>query len=153
MVVEKNANKKLAFDYFGMLIILFGILRIVSILLSSFPEESFQSFYKEALFYFGFFAFNFYLKTFDDEKYKTIIYVFAAAAAVVAIIGIVLFNLNYVHRAQSFSSGYMTFSAYLLTAIGIASAIYLLISKKFKSWYWICGVVLILSGIITSLAG
>ncbi|MFO7448250.1 MAG: hypothetical protein R6W90_17965, partial [Ignavibacteriaceae bacterium] len=148
---EKNKNKRKAFDYFSLLILLFGLLRIVSILLSSFPEESIQSLYKEALFYLGFFAFNFYLKVFEEDKLVNLVYAFTAGAVAAAVIGLILFNLNHVHRAQSFSSGYMTFSAYLLTATGIAAGISPAIQKKYKPWYWIVGVTLILAGIVTSL--
>lgn len=65
---EKYSDKKKAMDLLTLAVIAFGIVRIVSIILSEYHADSIESLYKEALFYFSFFAFNYYLKVFSPEK-------------------------------------------------------------------------------------
>jgi O-antigen ligase len=148
---ESRENKKKAFDTAGRLILLFGIMRLVSVLLSSYPSESIQSLYKEALFYAGFFVFNFYIKIFYNRKLINLTLVFSGAAALVALSGLVLFNIGKVSRAQSFSSGYMAFSSYLMAVSALAVFLYPLLKNKKDEWLLSAGLVLIYSGIITSL--
>ncbi len=116
---EKFSEKKKAFGIFNEVIFIFLIVRIISILFSDFPGDSNQAYYKDALFYLGFFSFDFYLKTLDKKRMKAAVYSFAAAAAAVALLGLVRFNMSTIDRAQSFSSGYSTFSSYLLVGFGI----------------------------------
>jgi O-antigen ligase len=148
---ESRENKKNAFDTAGRLILLFGFMRLISILLSSYPSESIQSLYKEALFYAGFFVFNFYIKIFYNKKLNNIVFLFAGAASLVALSGLVLFNLGLVSRAQSFSSGYMAFSSYLMALSALAVFLYPLLKNKRDKLLLTLGLVIIYSGIITSL--
>ncbi len=148
---ESIKSKRKALDIFVGLILIFGFIRILSIIFSQYPSVSVQSFYKDALFYFSFFAFSFYLKVFSKSKIKIIAYSFIISAAVIAIIGLVLFNLKLYERAQSFSSGYATFSSYLLAALGVFIALPFSFNKKYDRTLRILGMALILSGIITSM--
>lgn len=148
-IFDKFSEKKKAFDIFSKVIFIFLVVRIISILFSSYPGDSNQAYYKDALFYFGFFSFDFYLKTLDKKRIKIIVYSFAVAAAVIALIGLIRFNLSLVDRAQSFSSGYSTFSSYLLAGFGVL----ICLSTDIKNVYILKTVLLalILSGVITSL--
>jgi O-antigen ligase len=148
---ERFTDKRKSFDIFGLVILLYGAARLISIIFSEFPEESIHSLYKEALFYFSFFSMNFYLKVFDDNYLRKTAYAFVTASAVVAIIGIIKFNLDFDYRASSFSSGYMAFSTYLLA--GLSLLIFSIPLKDVVS-NWIVrsfGISFILTGIITSL--
>ena len=148
---ESIENKKKSLDIFTWLIAGFGIIRILSIIFSQYPGVSVQSFYKDALFYFGFFSFSYYLKVIDYGKLKSILNYFSLAAIVVALIGVVLFNLSYVDRAQSFSSGYSTFSSYLIVGLGVMIAVPPRIKMKNFDILIPLGTALVISGIITSL--
>ncbi len=149
-IFEAWENKKSAFDTILYAVILFGILRLISIIFSVYPSQSVTAIPKEILFYTGFFAMSFYLKVFDDKKFDWVIYVFSFSAVLVAFIGILQFIFQIVDRAQSFSSGYSTFSSYLLAVLGIY-----LVLIEFVKWnskyYWIIGLGIILTGLITSL--
>ncbi len=150
-LLERFSNKRKAFDFFGLLILLYGAARLISIIFSEFPEESIHSFYKEALFYFSFFSMSFYLKILDENYLRKIAYTFAIASAVVAVIGIIKFNLDFDYRASSFSSGYMAFSTYLLAGLSI---LIFSIPLKDVALNWLVrsfGSSFILTGIITSL--
>ncbi|MHB1687122.1 MAG: O-antigen ligase family protein [Ignavibacteriaceae bacterium] len=147
---ESGKSKKDAMDIFSWLIIIFGVVRIISIFFSNFPSVSYQSFYKDALFYFGFFSMSFYFKVFDKETIKKIIYAFITGAILVSLIGLYQFNLKLVDRAQAFSSGYATYSSFLLAALGLFIATSFPHVKKFSSILLPLGISLLLSGIITS---
>ena len=151
-IFEKWIEKKNAFDVFSKVFLIYLVVRIAALIFLEFPEVSVQILYKEVLFYLCFFSFSFYLKSFDVEKIKTIVYYFSFASAVIALIGIVRFNLSIVERAESFSSGYATFSSYLLTGLG-CSLIFWGWGKEARSFKWlrIFAAAVILAGIITSL--
>ncbi|MEJ2614426.1 MAG: hypothetical protein P8Z35_05685, partial [Ignavibacteriaceae bacterium] len=148
-IFDKFSEKKKAFDIFSKVILIFLAVRIISILFSSYPGDSSQAYYKDALFYFGFFSLDFYLKALDKKKIKIIVYSFTVAAAVIALIGLFRFNLSLVVRAQSFSSGYSTFSSYLLVGFGVL----ICLSTDIKKGFILKSVLLalIFSAVITSL--
>ncbi|MGC8898594.1 MAG: O-antigen ligase family protein [Bacteroidota bacterium] len=150
-IFEKLGNKRKALDRFGILILLFGFVRLLSIIFSKYPEVSVHSLYKEALFYFGFFSINYYLKVLDKQRLIYIVYGFIISAFVVAGIGVILFNLGSVERAQSVTSGYSAFSSYLLTGIGLSLCVHYRSGRKYIALAWLTGVSLIFAGIITSL--
>ena len=118
-ILDKFSEKKKAIDIFSRVIFIFLVIRVISIVFSSYPVDSSQAYYKDALFYLGFFSFDFYLKALDKKRIRIVVYFFAAAAGVIAFIGLLSFNLSLVERAQSFSSGYSTFSSYLLAGFGV----------------------------------
>ena len=104
---------------------------------------------------------QFYLKTFDQKKLLNISRLYILAGVLTAFMGLILFNyypfinkfyeIGIVDRTRSFSSGYMVFSSYLLTGLGIFVGFPNLFKKK---WDWIAtavGISIILSAIITSL--
>lgn len=149
-ISEKNSDKRKTFDRITFWILLFGFVRIVSIIFSEYFSISSESFYKEALFYLSFFSFSYYLKLFNKDKIIHIAAVFILSAILSAIIGITQFNLSLVERAQSFSSGFSLFSSFLLTGLGLALCFPKNEVKYFDS-YKAVGIAIILSGVITSL--
>ncbi len=148
---EKNSEKKKAFDTLTFIIIAFGIMRLLSIIFSEYPSSSNESFYKEALFYFSFFALSFYLKTYNDKEFADVVFFFVAGAAINALIGLIKFNLSIDERAQSFSSGYAAFSSYMLAAFGLALFYRKNIIKKYDKYLWGILLSVLAAAIITSL--
>ena len=148
---ESNKNKFKAFDKITYIFIVFVLIRILSTLYSDYPDSSNQIYYKDSLFFSSFFAFGYYLKVFDKSKLRTIYYAFVIAAIVVAGIGLTKFLTCNVERAQSFTSGYSTFSSYLVSLIGFALILFKSIRAKRTRLLLAAGIILILSGIVTSL--
>jgi len=131
---ESNKNKFKAIDTISYIFIVFVLLRILSALFSDYPNSSNQIYYKDALFFLSFFAFGYYLKVFDNGKLRTIYYAFVVAAIFFAFIGLTKFLTGNVERAQSFTSGYSTFSSYLVSLIGFALILFRLIIAKRKGF-------------------
>jgi O-antigen ligase len=148
---ESNKNKFKAIDTISYIFILFVIVRILSTLFSDYPDSSNQIYYKDALFFLSFFAFGYYLKVFEESKLRTIYYVVVIAAIIVACIGLTRFLIGNVERAQSFTSGYSTFSSYLVSLIGFALILFRLIKGKQQELLLAGGIVLMVCGIVTSL--
>lgn len=148
---ESNKNKFKAIDTISYIFIVFVLIRILSALFSDYPDSSNQIYYKDLLFFLSFFAFGYYLKVFDESKLRTIYYAVVIAAIIVACIGLTKFLTGNVERAQSFTSGYSTFSSYLVSVIGFALILFRLIKAKHQRLLLATGVVLMLSGIVTSL--
>jgi O-antigen ligase len=148
---ESNKNKFKAIDTISYIFIVFVLIRILSTLFSNYPDSSNQIYYKDSLFFLSFFAFGYYLKVFDESKLRTIYYALVIAAIFVACIGLTKFLTGNVERAQSFTSGYSTFSSYLVSLIGFALILFRLIKAKQQKILLAAGIVLMLSGIVTSL--
>jgi O-antigen ligase len=148
---ESNKNKFKAIDTISYIFIVFVLIRILSTLFSNYPDSSNQIYYKDSLFFLSFFAFGYYLKVFDESKLRTIYYALVIAAIFVACIGLTKFLTGNVERAQSFTSGYSTFSSYLVSSIGFALILFRLIKAKQQKILLAAGIVLMLSGIVTSL--
>jgi O-antigen ligase len=148
---ESNKNKLKAIDTISYIFIVFVLIRILSTLFSNYPDSSNQIYYKDSLFFLSFFAFGYYLKVFDESKFRTIYYALVIAAIIVACIGLTKFLAGNVERAQSFTSGYSTFSSYLLSLLGFALILFKLIKAKQQKILLTAGIVLMLSGIVTSL--
>jgi len=147
---EKNEEKRKAFDSYTVVVFMFGIVRIIAITFSNFPSSSIPALYKEAFFYLGILVFGFYIKAFY-KKIDLIIGVFIVSSTIVALLGIVLFDLNLVYRAQSFSSGYTVFSIFLLQSFILTAFTFR--ELKFKNSYLLGGIsmILIITAIITSM--
>lgn len=150
-LVEKSKNKSAAYDNICRLFLIFIVVRVISVVFSEFFNSSVHLFYKDAIFFLSFFAMSFYSKLFDEKKRKIIAFAFVIAAMVVAVVGLVKFNLGLVHRAESFSSGYMAYSTYLLAALGFGVLLYNFINEKKFLIVWSAGTGLIIAGIIVSL--
>lgn len=150
-LLEKNKNKLLAFDKISLLFFLFIIIRVLSAIFSSYPDSSLSMLYKDGIFFLSFYAMCFYLKVLGEIKIKTIVFTFVIAAMAVALIGLIKFNLGLVHRAESFSSGYMAYSLYLLASVGFGLLLYNFITQKKYAVAWTVGICLIFSGIGASL--
>jgi len=148
---ESNKNKFKAIDTISYVFIVFVLIRILSALFSDYPDSSNQIYYKDLLFFLSFFAFGYYLKAFDERKLRTIYYAFVIAAIIVACVGLTKFLTGNTERAESFTSGYATFSSYLVSVIGFALILFRLIKAKHQKLLLAAGVVLMLSGIVTSL--
>lgn len=148
---EHWKDKRAAFNQILYVVVFFGIIRLISIIFSAYPAESASAIPKEILFYLGFFSMSFYLRVFDDQKFYKVIFVFTISAVVVAFIGLLQFNLKIVERAQSFTSGYSTFSSYLLASLGIYLILTEFIKRKSGYYLWLIGIIIIFAGIATSL--
>ena len=148
---EKHEQRKKAFDIILKFIVVFGLVRLISIFLSEYPQSSYESFYKEGLFYTSAAAIPFYLKTLDKKSILTLMLAFIIGAAVMSLVGSTRYFLNQVERAQAFTSSYAVFSSYLLAAFSVA----LFYPKKIKSnsqiLLWSAVYIIILIGIVTSL--
>lgn len=148
---ESNKSKIKALDTLSYIFIVFVVIRILSAILSDFPESSNQIYYKDLLFFLSLFVFRYYLKVFDERKIRTIYYALVIAGIFIACIGLTRFLTGDVERAQSFTSGYSTFSSYLVSLIGFAVVLFKLIKAKKQRLLLAAGIVLMLSGIVTSL--
>ena len=148
---EKNKERKKAFDNILAFILIFGLVRLISIFLSQYPHNSYESFYKEGLFYTSAVAIPFYLRTLNKKSVLNLILAFIIGATIMSLVGSIRFLLNDVERAQAFTSSYAVFSSYLLAAFSVA----LFIPKKVKSIseisFWSIIYIIILVGIVTSL--
>lgn len=148
---EKHEQRKKSFDIILKFIVVFGLVRLISIFLSEYPQSSYESFYKEGLFYTSAAAIPFYLKTLDKKSILTLMLAFIIGAAVMSLVGSTRYFLNQVERAQAFTSSYAVFSSYLLAAFSVA----LFYPKKIKSNFhillWSAVYIIILIGIVTSL--
>ncbi len=148
---EKHEQRKKAFDVILKFIVVLGLVRLISIFLSEYPQSSYESFYKEGLFYTSAAAIPFYLKTRDKKSVLTLMLAFIIGAAVMSLVGSTRYFLNQVERAQAFTSSYAVFSSYLLAAFSVA----LFYPKKIKNnsqiLLWTAVYIIILIGIVTSL--
>jgi len=148
---EKHEQRRKSFDIILKFIVVFGLVRLISIFLSEYPQSSYESFYKEGLFYTSAAAIPFYLKTLDKKSILTLMLAFIIGAAVMSLVGSTRYFLNQVERAQAFTSSYAVFSSYLLAAFSVA----LFYPKKIKSNFhillWSAVYIIILIGIVTSL--
>ncbi|MEJ5262273.1 MAG: O-antigen ligase family protein [Ignavibacterium sp.] len=148
---ENKSEKKKAFDSITAFILVFGLVRLITIFLSEYPQSSYESLYKEALFYTSAVAIPFYLKTLEKKKVIELMLVFILGAVIISIIGSTRFFIGEVERAQSFSSSYTVFSGYLLTAFVSA----LFFPKKNKNFsqiiLWSVVYSILFLGIFTSL--
>lgn len=150
-LLEKNKNKLLAFDKISLLFFIFIFIRVLSVIFSDYHDSSIPMLYKDGIFFLSFYAMCFYLKVFNAKKIKTMAFTFVIAAMAVALIGLIKFNLGLVHRAESFSSGYMAYSLYLLASLGFGLLLYNFIAQKKYAAAWTAGIAIIISGIATSL--
>jgi len=149
-LLEKVSEKKKSLDLVTYFILIFGLIRVIAVIFSHYQKSSVEIFYKEILFYLGFFSFVFYLKTFDLVKLRNILYMFISIAALIALTGVIRFNLSLVQRAQAFAP-YTTFASYLLVAFAFAVSFRFGIESKFNNTIRILISTIILCGIITSL--
>ncbi|HEX9252930.1 MAG TPA: O-antigen ligase family protein [Ignavibacteriaceae bacterium] len=148
---EKHQERKKAYDQIIAFIIIFGLVRLISIFLSEYPHTSYESLYKEGLFYTSAAAIPFYFKTLNKKLILNLMLAFIIGAAVMSLVGSIRFFINDVERAQAFTSSYAVFSSYLLAAFSVA----LFFPKKIKSnselLFWSVIYIIILTGIVTSL--
>jgi O-antigen ligase len=148
---EKWDEKKKLLDMLTGSVIVFGTIRLISIVFSAYPSVSYESLYKEALFYTTLVSLSFYLKTFDKKLLLNLILVFIIGAAAMSVAGIIKFILGNVDRAEGFTSGYTVFSSYLITTFGIA----LFYPKRNQNarWqiFWTLIIFVLFAGIVASL--
>lgn len=146
---EKDKMK--ANDVFLYLILAFGLLRVVTIFTSEYFDSSLRTIQKELLFYTTTIALFFYLKTFSRKSISKLSDVFIHSGAVVAAIGFILFSMGTYHRAQSFGSGYATFSTYLTVILMFVLSLHSRYKGTKKSLLWSLETGLILTGIILAM--
>lgn len=148
---EKNQEKRKATGIILYAIFIFGLIRTISIFLSDFPSLSYQSFYKEAIFYTTAVSLSFYYKTLEKEELIKLFNFFIIGAIVIALIGIYRFYSGDVERAQSFSGSYTVFSSYLLAVFSFSLFYTKDYSKKFSQIIWSVIYIILFLGIFTSL--
>lgn len=148
---EPIKQKKLAVDNLLKIVLLFCFVRVVTAIFSEYPEVSSQIFYKELVFYLSVISLNFYIKTLNNKKLNDFLKVFLLSVVVVAIIGIVRFNLNLTHRANSFVSGYSTYSMFLLVSFAFLIGIKNKLFPNLKWYYYSIPLAIILAGLFTSM--
>lgn len=148
---EKQDEKKKAFDIITAFVLVFGLVRLITIFLSEYPQSSYESLYKEALFYTSAVALSFYLKTLEKKKVIELMMIFILGAGVISIIGATRFIIGDVERAQSFSSSYTVFSGYLLTAF-VTALFFPKDDKKLSQYlFWAVIYSVLFLGLLTSL--
>jgi len=146
---EKNKSKGI--DLLIIIVLAFGIIRIISIIFSEYFDSSIIAVQKELLFYTTLVALSFYIKTFSRKDIIRLIEIFIHSGALIALIGIILFAMGKVHRAQSFGSGYATFSTYLVVVLMFILTFHSYFSSRKKLILWIAETSLIISGIILAM--
>lgn len=146
---EKNKSKGI--DILIFIVLAFGIIRIISIIFSEYFDSSIIAVQKELLFYTTLVALSFYIKTFSRKDIIRLIEIFIHSGALVALIGIILFAMGKVHRAQSFGSGYATFSTYLVVVLMFILTFHSYFTSRKKLILWIAETSLIISGIILAM--
>lgn len=151
-LTERFSEKKLAFERLELIFLIFILFRLVSVTLSEFPESSYQSLYKDLLFYCSLFAFSFYFKAIPIENAKKIMRWSIYSAALVSVIGIVLFNLGIKDRAASITSGYATFSTYLVVMFAIVFTVYNKNSAGITRIFWTLISGILFTGIVVALS-
>jgi O-antigen ligase len=150
-IFDNWGEKKKSVDIIIKTIFLFGVIRLISLIFSSYPATSNEALYKEAFFYAAVLAFFFYIKTFEKKKVLDLILIFILGAVAMSVVGITKFVLGNVERAEGISSGYAVFSSYLLVALALA----LFYPRKFQNvrlnLYWPVIILTLFIGITTSL--
>jgi len=148
---ERNDEKRKTSGDILYAILIFGLIRTISIFLSDFPSLSFQSFYKEAIFYTTAVSLNFYYKVLEKEELIKLFNFFIIGSVIISLIGIYRFYSGDVERAQSFSGSYTVFSSYLLTALSFSLFFIKDYSKKTSQVVWSLVYIILFLGIFTSL--
>lgn len=138
-------------DLFLYVILGFGIIRLISIFFSEYFSVSLIAIQKELLFYTTILALFYYLKTFKREQITKQLEIMIHAGAIVALIGIILFSLGTSHRAQSFGSGYATFSTYLTVILMFILSFHTNYKFKRGTLIWVLETGLVISGIILAM--
>jgi len=148
---EKWNEKKNMFDIIFLSVLLFGFIRLLSVIFSEFPSSSIESLYKEALFYVVLVSLPFYLKTLDKDKLFKLVQIFILGAVAMSLVGITRFLIGDVNRAEAISSSYTVFSAYLMVALGITLYFSGRIQSTRSLLYKSLTVFILFSGIVASL--
>jgi len=146
---EKNKLKGINIPV--LIVLAFGIIRIISIIFSEYFDSSIIAVQKELFFYTTLVALSFYIKTFSRKDIIRLIEIFIHSGALVALIGIILFSMGKVHRAQSFGSGYATFSTYLVVVLMFILSFHSYFQSRKELILWIAETSLIISGIILAM--
>ncbi|MCS7052551.1 MAG: O-antigen ligase family protein [Ignavibacterium sp.] len=150
-LLERNEEKKKTTGMILYSIFIFGIIRLLSIVFSEYPSISYQSIYKEAIFYTSAIALSYYYKALEKEEIIKILTIFIIGASLISLIGIFRFYSGEVHRAQSYSGSYTVFSSYLLVAFSFSLFFYKNLTKIRSQIFWAIIYVIIFTGIFTSL--
>lgn len=150
-IFERWEEKKKTFGLVLYAVFIFGIIRVISILLSEFPSSSYQSFYKEAIFYTTAISLSFYYKTLYKDDLIKLFNIFIIGAIIISSVGTYKFYSGEVERAQSFSGSYTVFSSYLLVALSFSLFFSKNLSSKKMQLLWSFVYLILLLGIVTSL--
>lgn len=146
---EKNKLK--SFDTLLYLVLGFGGVRLISVFFSEYFDSSLVAIQKELLFYTTIIATFYYIKTFSRREISKLIEIFIHFGTIVAIIGFVLYSMGKYHRAQSFGSGYATFSTYLVVVLVFILSVHNWFKGNKRSLLWIIETALILAGLVLAM--
>jgi len=150
-ILEPNNEKTKVFGSIEVYFLAFVCLRILSIIFSEHFALSIHAFYKDSLFYTGFFPLVFYLKAFSNERKKRILEIFLIFSVIVSFIGISKFLFEIRPRAESIVSGYATFSTFLLAGLSISFSFFTDLKKRINPWLLSLGELVILLAIVLAL--
>ncbi len=148
---EKNDEKRKAVGMIFYAVIIFGLVRLVTVFLSDFPSSSYEIWYKEAIFYTTAVSLSFYYKSLEKDDIIKILNFFIIGAVLISLIGIYRFYSGDVDRAQSFSGSYTAYSSYLLVAFSFSLFFFKNYSKKANQIIWSLVYFILFLGIFTSL--
>jgi O-antigen ligase len=148
---EKKEEKSKTVGLIFYAIIIFGLVRLISVFLSDFPSESYKILYKEVIFYITAVTMSFYYKALDKDDIMKVMNIFILGAIIVTVIGIYRFYAGDVERAQSFSGSYTVFSTYLLVAFSFSLFLTKNYSGYSKQVLWAIVYSVLFLGIFTSL--
>jgi hypothetical protein len=151
-LIDYYKVKHQGIDRFVEIILLFGLIRTISVFFSEYPELSREIFFREIAFYFAFITLAFYLKTYGTSTIHTLYYWIINAGAAIALIGILNYNFGGIERAQSVTSGYITFSIYLLFIFSFLAFQKHHGTKTWEKVFWAVKLALVFSGIMLSLS-
>lgn len=149
--LEPNNKKTKTFGSIEIYFLVFVCVRILSIFFSEHFALSVHALYKDALYFIGFFAMSFYLKSFSSERKTKILEIFLLFSIVVSLTGISKFLFGIKPRAESIVSGYASFSTFLLCGLAIYFSFFSDLKKKNNPWLVSFGGILILLAIVLAL--
>ncbi|MFA4924640.1 MAG: hypothetical protein WC557_10650, partial [Ignavibacteriaceae bacterium] len=149
--LEPTDEKKKAFGSIEIYFLIFVCIRILSIFFSEHFALSVHALYKDALYFIGFFAMSFYLKSFSSERKTKILEIFLLFSLIVSLLGISKFLFGIKPRAESIVSGYASFSTFLLAGLAIYFSFFSDLKKRINPWLLSLGGILILLAIVLAL--
>lgn len=150
-LIDNRASKKEALDIFTIFILLLGFVRFLSVIFSEYIDASLPTIPREILFYTTAVSLSYFFKLFNEDEINKAVRGFIIIGVLTAVIGYLQFSFGVVARAQSFGSGYSTFSTYLLVVVVMLLFTYKKNFKNIDILLWSLAIGFVTTGIITAL--